>query len=126
MNPHNPFTPGCATAKVFDLCAKGTTRDEVKAFCEKNDVGAPRMFYCMRLNEYPINGNPRTTWKYTEVKGTIKLESIKGVTSNGGYVLLDPEVKKVFRDDKAVNDALRLVIALQKCGGNRRARATRP
>lgn len=32
-------------------------------------------------------------------------------------VLLDPDVRKVFRDRTAVNDALRLVIKLGKIGG---------
>jgi hypothetical protein len=31
-------------------------------------------------------------------------------------VLLDPDVRKAFRSDKAVNDALRLVIELRKVG----------
>ena len=38
-------------------------------------------------------------------------------------VLLDPDVCKTFRDGKAVNDALRLVIELRKIGSGR-ARAT--
>jgi hypothetical protein len=31
-------------------------------------------------------------------------------------VLLDPDIRKVFRSEKAVNDALRLVIELRKVG----------
>lgn len=33
-------------------------------------------------------------------------------------VLLDPEVRKAFRDEKAVNEALRLVIELRKIGSS--------
>ena len=36
-------------------------------------------------------------------------------------VLLDPEVRKVFRNGKAVNDALRLAIELRKIGGSKSA-----
>jgi hypothetical protein len=37
-------------------------------------------------------------------------------------VLLDPEVRKAFSDEKAVNDALRLVIELRKVGARRSRR----
>jgi hypothetical protein len=36
-------------------------------------------------------------------------------------VLLDPDVRKAFRSEKAVNDALRLVIELRKLGSNRQS-----
>ena len=36
-------------------------------------------------------------------------------------VLLDPEIRKAFRDENAVNDALRLVIELRKVGSHRRS-----
>jgi len=35
-------------------------------------------------------------------------------------VLLDPDVRKAFRSEKAVNDALRLVIELREVGRGRR------
>lgn len=38
-------------------------------------------------------------------------------------VLLDPDVRKAFRDERAVNEALRLVIRLRKIG-NGKARVT--
>ena len=34
-------------------------------------------------------------------------------------VLLDPDIRKAFRSEKAVNDALRLVIELRKVGVRR-------
>jgi len=36
-------------------------------------------------------------------------------------VLLDPDVRKAFRSEKAVNDALRLVIELRKLGSTRQS-----
>ena len=36
-------------------------------------------------------------------------------------VLLEPDVRRAFRDGKAVNDALRLVFELQKIGKGRPA-----
>ena len=35
-------------------------------------------------------------------------------------VLLDPDVRKAFRSERAVNDALRLVIELRKVGSYKR------
>jgi len=35
-------------------------------------------------------------------------------------VLLDPDVRKAFRDERAVNDALRLVMQLRKIGSRGR------
>ncbi len=40
----------------------------------------------------------------------------KAYRSGTNLVPLDPDVKRVFRDEKAVNDARRLVIQLQKVG----------
>jgi len=37
--------------------------------------------------------------------------------SGTNLVLLDPDVRKAFRDERAVNEALRLVIELQKIRG---------
>ena len=34
-------------------------------------------------------------------------------------VLLDPDIRKAFRSEKAVNDALRLVIELRKVGSSK-------
>ncbi|MBI4464565.1 MAG: hypothetical protein HY647_07665 [Acidobacteria bacterium] len=34
-------------------------------------------------------------------------------------VLLDPDVRKAFRDERAVNDALRLVVQLRKIGNGK-------
>jgi hypothetical protein len=37
-----------------------------------------------------------------------------------GYQLLDRDVRKAFRSERAVNDALRLVIELRKVGSYKR------
>jgi len=34
-------------------------------------------------------------------------------------VLLDPDIRKAFRSEKAVNEALRLVLELRKVGGSK-------
>ena len=34
-------------------------------------------------------------------------------------VLLDPDIRKAFRSERAVNEALRLVLELRKVGGRR-------
>ena len=36
-------------------------------------------------------------------------------------VLLDPDIRKAFRSERAVNDALRLVIELRKVGSSKQA-----
>jgi hypothetical protein len=40
----------------------------------------------------------------------------KAYSKGTNLVPLDPDVRRAFRDDKAVNDALRLVIKLRKVG----------
>jgi hypothetical protein len=40
----------------------------------------------------------------------------KAYRSGTNLVPLDPDVRRAFRDEKAVNDALRLVIQLRKVG----------
>jgi hypothetical protein len=40
----------------------------------------------------------------------------KAYRSGTNLVPLDPDIRRAFRDEKAVNDALRLVIQLRKVG----------
>lgn len=49
---NNPFTPESAIAKVFDMAAKGTTRDAINKLAAKLEVNAPRLFHCLRRGEY--------------------------------------------------------------------------
>ena len=48
------------------------------------------------------------------LQGGVRGKYVERYRSGTNLVLLDPDVAKVFRDEKAVNDALRLVIELKK------------
>jgi hypothetical protein len=48
------------------------------------------------------------------LKGGVRGRYAQRYHAGTNLVLLDPEVRKAFRSDKAVNDALRLVIELRK------------
>ena len=52
-------------------------------------------------------------------KGGIRGKYAKRYHAGTNLVLLDPDVRKAFRDERAVNEALRLVIELRKIGGRR-------
>ena len=56
------------------------------------------------------------------MKGAVRGKYAKRFQAGTNLVLLDPDVRKAFRDEGAVNDALRLVIELRKVGA-RKARA---
>jgi hypothetical protein len=51
------------------------------------------------------------------LKGGVRGKYAKRYHADTNLVLLDPDVRKAFRDEKAVNDALRLVIELRKIRG---------
>jgi hypothetical protein len=48
------------------------------------------------------------------LKGAACGKYAKRYHAGTNLVLLDPDVRKAFRDERAVNDALRLVIELRK------------
>ncbi len=50
------------------------------------------------------------------LQGGVRGKYAKRFQSGTNLVLLAPEVRKAFRDEKAVNDALRLVIELRRVG----------
>ena len=50
------------------------------------------------------------------LKGGVRGKYAKRYHAGTNLVLLDPDIRKAFRDDKAVNDALRLVVELRKIG----------
>ena len=50
------------------------------------------------------------------LKEGVRGKYAKRYQAGTNLVLLDPEVRKAFRDERAVNDALRLVIELRKVG----------
>jgi hypothetical protein len=56
------------------------------------------------------------------LKGGVRGKYARSYRAGTNLVLLDPEVRRAFRDEKAVNEALRLVIELRKLG----ARAATP
>jgi hypothetical protein len=51
--------------------------------------------------------------------GGVRGKYAKKFHAGTNLVLLDPEVRKAFSDEKAVNEALRLVIELRKLGVRR-------
>ena len=53
------------------------------------------------------------------LKGGVRGKYAKGYHAGTNLVLLDPEVRKAFASERAVNDALRLVIELRKIGSAR-------
>jgi len=53
------------------------------------------------------------------LKGGVRGKYAKRYQASTNLVLLEPAVRKAFRDEKAVNDALRLVIELRKTGVGR-------
>ena len=53
------------------------------------------------------------------LKGGVRGKYANQYAAGSNVVLLEPDVRRVFRDGKAVNDALRLVIALRKVGTGR-------
>ena len=48
------------------------------------------------------------------LKGAVRGKYAKRYQAGTNLVLLDPDVRKAFRDERAVNEALRLVIELRK------------
>jgi len=55
------------------------------------------------------------------LKGATRGKYAKSYRANSNVVVLDPDVHDIFRDARAVNDALRLVIELRKVAGRPRA-----
>lgn len=55
------------------------------------------------------------------LKGGVRGKYAKRYHAGTNLVLLDPDVRKAFRSEKAVNDALRLVIELRKLGSTRQS-----
>jgi hypothetical protein len=55
------------------------------------------------------------------LKGGVRGKYAKRYHAGTNLVLLDPDVHKAFRSERAVNDALRLVIQLRKVGSHKPA-----
>ena len=54
------------------------------------------------------------------LKDGVRGKYAKRYHAGTNLVLLDPDVRRVFRSERAVNEALRLVIELRKVGGGSR------
>ena len=57
------------------------------------------------------------------LKGAVRGKYAKRYHAGTNLVLLDPDVRRVFRNERAVNDALRLVIQLRQIGSGKIGRA---
>jgi hypothetical protein len=55
------------------------------------------------------------------LKGGVRGKYAKRYHAGTNLVLLDPDVRKAFRSERAVNEALRLVIELRKVGSHKQA-----
>jgi hypothetical protein len=53
------------------------------------------------------------------LKGGVRGKYAKRYQAGTNLVPLDPQIRKAFHDERAVNDALRLVIELRKIGVGR-------
>ncbi|MFN7937829.1 MAG: hypothetical protein U0R19_31155 [Bryobacteraceae bacterium] len=62
----------------------------------------------------------RAEYDLAEVlKGGVRGKYAKEYKAGTNLVLLEPEIRKQFKSEKDVNDALRLVLELRKIGGRR-------
>ena len=50
------------------------------------------------------------------LKGAVRGKYAKRYRGGTNLILLDPDVRKAFRNERAINDALRLAIELRKVG----------
>ena len=55
------------------------------------------------------------------LKGGVRGKYAKRYHAGTNLILLDPDIRKAFRSERAVNDALRLVIELRKVGSYKQA-----
>ena len=60
------------------------------------------------------NDEMRREYDLSKLKPGVRGKYHRRATAGTNLVLIDPDVHKVFRSQKAVNEALRLVIELRK------------
>jgi hypothetical protein len=76
----------------------------------------------MKTRKHKTNDDLRPEYDLTQLlKGGVRAKYAKRYHAGTNLVLLDPDVRKVFRNERAVNRALRLVIELRKVGSPRQA-----
>ena len=77
----------------------------------------------MKKRKNNMNDDLRPEYDLRQLlQGAVRGKYAKRYHAGTNLVLLDPDVHKAFRNERAVNDALRLVIELRKIG-SRRARS---
>ena len=71
----------------------------------------------MKKSRYSKADDLRPEYDLKELfRSGVRGKYAKAYRAGTNLVPLDPDVRRVFRSDKAVNDALRLVIKLRKVG----------
>ena len=74
----------------------------------------------MKKRKNNMNDDLRPEYDLRQLlKGAVRGKYAKRYHAGTNLVLLDPDVHKAFGNEKAVNDALRLVIELRKIGSRR-------
>jgi hypothetical protein len=74
----------------------------------------------MRKHKDKVNDELRPEYDLRQLlKGGVRGKYAKRYHAGTNLVLLDPDIRKVFRSERAVNDGLRLVIELRKIEGGR-------
>ena len=75
----------------------------------------------MKTRKHRVNDELRPEYDLGQLlKGGVRGKYAKRYHAGTNLVLLDPDVSKAFRSERAVNDALRLVIELRKLGSSKR------
>jgi hypothetical protein len=74
----------------------------------------------MKTRKNKTNDDLRPEYDLRQLlKGGVRGKYAKHYHAGTNLVLLDPDVRKAFRSERAVNKALRLVIELRKVGSYR-------
>ena len=69
----------------------------------------------MKTRKNRMNDELRPEYDLTQLlKGGVRGKYAKRYHAGTNLVLLDPDVRKAFRSERSVNDALRFVIELRK------------
>jgi len=75
----------------------------------------------MKTHQNNLNDELRPEYDLGQLlKAGVRGKYAKRCHAGTNLVLLDPDVRKAFRSERAVNDALRLVIQLRQVGRNKR------
>jgi len=76
----------------------------------------------MKTSRNKVNDELRPEYDLGQLlQGGVRGKYANRYQAGNNLVLLDPDVRKAFRTERAVNDALRLVIQLRKVGTSKPA-----